>query len=111
MIKTTINMQSNCLTKEIDDAFDNGSPASNNVISVSAYIQQKAKLSPERFEHIFHAFTQKLPVKSQLDHKYRLFAFDGLTLISFGIARAKTLLFILMKNLTAKYILMRCMIF
>lgn len=77
MIKTTINMQSNCLTKEIDDAFDDGSPAGNNVISVSAYIQQKAKLSPECFAHIFHAFTQKLPVKSQLDHKYRLFAFDG----------------------------------
>ena len=29
-IKTTINMQNNCLTKEIDDAFDDGSFAGNN---------------------------------------------------------------------------------
>mgnify|MGYP002660133934 FL=1 len=76
-IKTTINMQNNCLTKEIDDAFDDGSFAGNNNISVSAYIQQKSKLSPKCFEHIFHAFTRQLPTKAQLDHKYRLFAFDG----------------------------------
>ena len=72
-IKTTINMQNNCLTKEIDDAFDDGSFAGNNNISVSAYIQQKSKLSPKCFEHIFHAFTRQLPTKAQLDHKYRLF--------------------------------------
>lgn len=77
MIKTTINMQNNCLDKEIDDAFDDGSPAGNSIISVSAYVQQKSKLSPACFRHVFHAFTQQLPCKSRLDHQYRLFAFDG----------------------------------
>lgn len=76
-IKTTINMQGNCLTKEMDDAFDDGSPAGNDHVSVSAYVQQKSKLSPKCFEHIFHSFTQQLPAKAHLDHKYRLFAFDG----------------------------------
>ncbi len=76
-IKTTINMQGNCLTKEMDDAFDDDSPAGNDHVSVSAYVQQKSKLSPKCFEHIFHSFTQQLPAKAHLDHKYRLFAFDG----------------------------------
>lgn len=41
------------------------------------------KIINDTAEHIHdyiedsHAFTQQLPCKSQLDHKYRLFAFDG----------------------------------
>lgn len=76
-IKTTINMQNNCLTKEIDDAFDDDSPAGNSIISVSACIQQKSKLSPACFEHIFHAFNRQLTCSSRLDHKYLFFAFDS----------------------------------
>lgn len=76
-IKTTINMQNNCLAKEIDDAFDDNSPNGGNVVSVSAYVQQKAKLSPQCFEYIFHALNHKFPAKTLLDCKYLLFDFDG----------------------------------
>lgn len=76
-LKTTINMQSNCLSKELDDAFDDGSPMGNSAISASAYVQQKSKLTPRCFEHIFHTFTKWLPAKSKLDHQYRVLAVDG----------------------------------
>lgn len=77
VLKMTINMQGNCLSKEIDDALDDNSPNGGDIVSVSAYVQQKAKLSPKCFEHIFHVFNDKFPAKTKLNDKYFVFAFDG----------------------------------
>lgn len=73
-IKTTINMQGNCLDKELFDAFGNDQ---NKLMSSSAYVQQKAKLSPACFKHIFEALNRKLVLNNLLDNKYRVFAIDG----------------------------------
>lgn len=77
VLKMPINMQGNCLSKEIDDALDDNSPNGGDIVSVSAYVQQKAKLSPKCFEHIFHVFNDKFPAKTKLNDKYFVFAFDG----------------------------------
>ena len=65
------------ICKEIDDALDDNSPNGGDIVSVSAYVQQKAKLSPKCFEHIFHVFNDKFPAKTKLNDKYFVFAFDG----------------------------------
>lgn len=44
---------------------------------VSAYVQQKSKLSPECFEHIFYTFNQQLSTKVKRDNQYKPLAIDG----------------------------------
>lgn len=73
MIKTTINMQGNSLDKELYDAFS----YAEELVSSSAYVQQKAKLSPACFEHIFHTFNQSATDLQLFKDKYRLLAIDG----------------------------------
>ena len=65
------------ICKEIDDALDDNSPNGGDIVSISAYVQQKAKLSPKCFEHIFHVFNDKFPAKTKLNDKYFVFSFDG----------------------------------
>ncbi|AEG41846.1 hypothetical protein [Lactobacillus kefiranofaciens] len=66
-------MQGNSLEKELDDAFDDD----NQLMTASAYVQQKSKLSPQCFAHILQCFNNQLIHIQLLDHKYRLFAIDG----------------------------------
>ncbi len=73
LIKTTLNMQGNSLEKELDDAFED----EDKLMTASAYVQQKSKLTPECFKHILNAFNQGLSNVQLLDHQYRLFAIDG----------------------------------
>lgn len=73
MIKTTINMQGNSLDKELYDAFSDA----EELVSSSAYVQQKSKLSPDCFEHVFHTFNHEQNNLQLLNDKYRLLAIDG----------------------------------
>lgn len=73
LIKTTLNMQGNSLEKELDDAFED----EDKLMTASAYVQQKSKLTPKCFEHILKMFNQRLVNVQLLDHQYRLFAIDG----------------------------------
>lgn len=73
MLKTILNMRGNSLNAELFDEF----PDLNNHVSVSAFEQQKGKLSPLCFEHIFHQFNQKVSSQQLLDHHYHIFAIDG----------------------------------
>lgn len=74
LIKTIINMQGNSLAKELFDYFDDDA---GQMISVSAFVQQKSKLSPACFKHILEEFNQKLFHTKLYAGKYRLFAIDG----------------------------------
>lgn len=73
LIKLTLNMQGNSLEKELDDSLDDD----NQLMTASAYVQQKSKLSPQCFAHILQCFNNQLIHIQLLDHKYRLFAIDG----------------------------------
>ena len=73
LIKTTLNMQGNSLEKELDDAFED----EDKLMTASAYVQQKSKLTSKCFKHILQVFNQKLSNTQLLDHQYRLFAIDG----------------------------------
>ena len=73
LIKTTLNMQGNSLEKELDDAFED----EDKLMTASAYVQQKSKLSPTCFKHILQTFNQDLSNIELLDNHYRLFAIDG----------------------------------
>lgn len=65
-------MQGNSLEKELD-AFED----EDKLMTASAYVQQKSKLTPKCFEHILKMFNQRLVNVQLLDHQYRLFAIDG----------------------------------
>ena len=73
LLKTTINMQGNCLDKELFDAFAD----KDYRITTSAYVQQKSKLSPECFKNILDDFNKNLYHVRFLNGKYRLLAIDG----------------------------------
>lgn len=73
LIKTTLNMQGNCLEKELLDAFEDN----DKLMTVSAYVQQKSKLSPNCFYHILNEFNSSLFKVNRLNKRYRLFAIDG----------------------------------
>lgn len=74
LMKTIINMQGNSLAKELFDCFDDDS---DQMMSVSAFVQQKSKLSPACFKHILVEFNKKLFHIKLFDDKYRLLAIDG----------------------------------
>ena len=75
LIKTTLNMQGSRLDIELRKAF----PEFDERMSESAYEQQKAKLSPQVFEDIFHQYNQTMDGPKTLDlvQSYRVFAIDG----------------------------------
>lgn len=77
LLKTTITMQGNCLAKELFDAFDNHDLTNGRLMSVSAYVQQKSKLTPLCFAHILKIFNQHLFSLRLFKKQYRLFALDG----------------------------------
>lgn len=72
-IKVTLNMEGQSLNTEMIHAF----PDMDDRMTTSAYEQQKAKLSPELFLHLFHEYN-KTPHKHNLfNGKYELYATDG----------------------------------
>ncbi|MCC4435761.1 transposase [Limosilactobacillus reuteri] len=76
VIKTILNMRSNSLNAELFDAF----PEPNKQVSVSAFEQQKAKLTPACFEYIFHQFNRQTNNQQLLNHQYHVLAIDGFDL-------------------------------
>ncbi|ATO56199.1 MAG: IS4 family transposase [Lacticaseibacillus paracasei] len=73
MIKTMLNMQGNSLNIELFNAF----PGIDEQVSPSAFEQQKGKLKPDCFKHIFHQFNQQIANAQLLDHHYHVLAIDG----------------------------------
>lgn len=73
MIKTMLNMQGNSLNIELFNAF----PGIDEQVSASAFEQQKGKLKPDCFKHIFHQFNQQIANAQLLDHHYHVLAIDG----------------------------------
>ncbi|MCC4477586.1 IS4 family transposase [Limosilactobacillus reuteri] len=73
LIKTILSMRGNSLNAELFDAF----PDLNDQVTVSAFEQQKSKLTSTCFEHIFHQFNQAIASQRRLDHQYHVFAIDG----------------------------------
>lgn len=61
------------LNKELLDFFD----FDVNAPTVSAYTQQRAKILPEAFEYLFHAFTEENVQTKNLYEGYQLLACDG----------------------------------
>ena len=55
-IKVTLNMQGNSLNTELIEAF----PNLDDRMTASAYEQQKDKLTPELFQHIFEEYNKSL---------------------------------------------------
>ena len=64
------------LNKELLDFFD----FDVNAPTVSAYTQQRAKILPEAFEYLFHAFTKENAQAKNLYEGYQLLVCDGSTL-------------------------------
>ncbi|MCR5585583.1 MAG: IS4 family transposase [Lachnospiraceae bacterium] len=72
-IKVTLNMEGQSLNTEMIHAF----PDMNDRMTTSAYEQQKAKLSPELFMHLFREYNQTPYRHNLYNGKYELFATDG----------------------------------
>ncbi len=75
LIKTTLNMQGGRIDAELLKAY----PDLSERMSESAYEQQKAKLSPEVFEDIFHTYNETMTNPKTLDviQSYRVYGIDG----------------------------------
>ncbi len=73
LIKVTLNMQGQSLNTELINAF----PDFNERSTASAYIQQKAKLTPALFRDLFLEFNKTNKKHRLLDGKYMMFAIDG----------------------------------
>lgn len=71
-IKVTLNMQGNSLNTELIEAF----PNLDDRMTASAYEQQKDKLTPELFQHIFEEYNKTMS-NPKCFKGYRLFAIDG----------------------------------
>ena len=69
----TMNSGGCTLNKELLDFFD----FDVNAPTVSAYTQQRAKILPEAFEYLFHAFTEENVQTKNLYEGYQLLACDG----------------------------------
>lgn len=72
MLKTLLCMEGGSLTNELMKRF--GCHA--DVVSASAFVQQRSKILPEAFETIFRLFAEETD-GSRLYNGYRLFAVDG----------------------------------
>ncbi len=73
VIKTVLNMQGQSLNTELINAF----PDMEKRMTASAFEQQKAKLSPELFMHLFHEYNNTPYRHNLFNGKYELFATDG----------------------------------
>lgn len=69
----TMNSGGCTMNKELLDFFD----FDVNAPTVSAYTQQRAKVLPEAFEYLFHAFTEENTQAKNLYEGYQLLACDG----------------------------------
>lgn len=69
----TMNSGGCTMSKELLDFFD----FNVNTPTVSAYTQQRAKVLPDAFEHLFKTFTDRNVHKVRKYHGYRLIACDG----------------------------------
>lgn len=107
-IKTTINMQGNCLTKEMDDAFDDG-------IMTTYPSQLMSSKNLNCHLSVLNIYFTLLPSScllkliSIINTVFLLLTV--LTLIKFGILKVKILSTFIRANHTVKYTLMQCMIF
>lgn len=72
LIRLMLCMRGNTLNKEIYDYFKD----TNNIITKSAFIQQREKLLPEAMEYLFHKFNNSCKDKNTYDGYY-LYAADG----------------------------------
>lgn len=72
-IKVTLNMEGQSLNTEMIHAF----PDMDERMTASAYEQQKAKLSPELFMHLFREFNKTAHNHKLLNEKYEVYAIDG----------------------------------
>ena len=72
-VLTIITMAGHSLRKELDDYFLSNS---RSLPSVSAFVQQRAKLSPDAFPRIFRCFNNRLPF-TQTYRGLHLIACDG----------------------------------
>ena len=72
MLKTLLCMEGGNLTNELMKRF--GCRA--DVVSASAFVQQRSKILPEAFETLFRLFVEET-AGSHLYNGYRLFAVDG----------------------------------
>lgn len=72
-IKVTLNAGGQTLNTEMINAF----PVMEDRASTSAYEQQKAKLTPELFRHIFDEYNKTATHHNLLNDKYMVFAIDG----------------------------------
>lgn len=72
-IKVTLNMEGQSLNTEMIHAF----PNMDDRMTASAYEQQKAKLTPELFIHLFHQYNNTPYRHNLFNDKYELYATDG----------------------------------
>lgn len=75
-IGITMNSGGCTMSKELLDFFD----FNVNTPTVSAYTQQRAKILPEAFEYLFHAFMEENVQTKKLYEGYHLLACDGTNL-------------------------------
>lgn len=68
----SLSMESGSIRKELLKYFNFNS----NVVTPSAYVQQRSKILPEAFEHLFHEFAKSVSTDKTLKG-YRLLACDG----------------------------------
>lgn len=73
LIGITMNSGGGTMSKELLDYFD----FDTNTPSVSAYTQQRDKVLPEAFEHLFNEFTKRNLHSKNNYHGFKLIACDG----------------------------------
>lgn len=73
VITTLFAMQNKSLSHELLELFD----FDKSTPTASAFVQQRAKIKPEAFEHIFKSFTASADLHPKTYRGYRLFAVDG----------------------------------
>lgn len=72
LIRLILSMRGNSLNKEIYDYFKE----SNEIMTSSAFVQQRGKLLPETFEYILREFNRACSDKETFN-SYHLYAVDG----------------------------------
>lgn len=72
-IKVTLNMEGQSLNSELISAF----PFKEDRVTESAYEQQKAKLTPDMFTHLFKDFNKSEKHNTLLNERYLVYATDG----------------------------------
>lgn len=73
VIKIVLSMKGNTLNKELYDFFER---VPEEIVTTSAFIQQRDKLSDDVFEEIFHRFNQSM-TDMKTFRGYKLYAVDG----------------------------------